>query len=53
MKGKAIRPPSLCVQLGHRLWGRVCITELQDPADWKDKPLEGTQTHISLQHTLV
>ena len=32
-------PPSVAVQLGHRLFARVCITEVDDPEDWTDQPI--------------
>jgi hypothetical protein len=43
LRPHALNPPALAVQLGHRLFGRVCVTELDDPEDWQDRPLPSPQ----------
>jgi len=35
----ALNPPSVAIQLGHRVFGRLCITEMDEPDHWVDQPL--------------
>jgi rRNA biogenesis protein RRP5 len=34
-----LNPPSVAIQLGHRVFGRLCITEMDEPDHWVDQPL--------------
>ncbi|GAB5033644.1 rrp5 homolog [Nannochloropsis oceanica] len=34
-----LNPPSVAIQLGHRVFGRLCITEINEPEHWVDQPL--------------
>ena len=34
-----LNPPSVAIQLGYQVFGRLCITELDEPAQWIDQAL--------------